>query len=371
MFPELRGMIMLQIEMILNLGFFVIGLSLLVLGSDYLIQAATALAKRVGVSDLLIGLTIVAIGTSIPEIVASIASISAGKADLALANIAGSSLANMTLIVGISAIVAPLATNHIILERDTKIMIFSFVVLGISLFDPLTPGVIAIWEAAILILIMLTYLTFLHWGRAECDTCYQFNIFVDFFIRLKFLTSLQGKLEPPKITKHEDENEDTEEVQIDKRSSIRDLIIVLVSVAGVALGAQWVVSGSEYLSITFGIGESVIGFTLIAIGTSLPELTVSINSARHGFGRLLIGNVVGSNIINITLGLGLTAIFLYSSYNLLVSILMVSFLLVISAIFFYFVQHDWRVTRTEGVTLLILYVIVQIVSIFVAQIYLV
>ncbi|MBD3407573.1 MAG: calcium/sodium antiporter [Candidatus Lokiarchaeota archaeon] len=362
---------MQQIEMILNIGLFVVGLAFLVLGSDYLIQAATGLAKRMGVSDLLIGLTIVAIGTSIPEIVASIASISAGKADLALSNIAGSSLTNMTLIVGISAIVAPLATNHIILERDTKIMIFSFAVLGIALLDPLTPGVIAIWEAAIMLLIMLTYLTFLHWGRAECDTCYQFHIFVDFFVRLKFLTSLQGKLEPPKIVKTEIDVDDVQETFEDSKSTFRDLTIVTISVIAVAIGAQWVVSGAEYLSLTFGIGESVIGFTLIALGTSLPELTVSINSARHGFGRLLIGNVVGSNIMNITLGLGIGAFFFLSSYNFIVSILMVGFLMVISAIFFYFVQHDWKVTRKEGGVLILLYVIIQLISIYVAQLFLV
>ena len=110
------------VEISINIGLFLLGLLLLVHGSDYLIQAATRLAKSLGVSDLLIGLTIVAIGTSLPEIVASAAALIVNKSNLAFANILGSSLTNLTLVVGISAIVAPLATNHIVLDLHLDLL---------------------------------------------------------------------------------------------------------------------------------------------------------------------------------------------------------------------------------------------------------
>ena len=361
------------VDIILNLGLFTGGLALLVRGSDYLIQYATDIAKRFDVSDLLIGLTIVAIGTSLPEVLAAVAALLFGRANLAFSNIIGSSLTNLTLIVGISAIVAPLATNHIILDRDTKIMILTFIIVVIMLLNPLAFGYISIIESMILILLMIAYLSFLYWGRDECDTCYQFHIFVDFFVRMRFLTTIQGKAEPPPTSRRAQKTESVaadEEAEEETRSLLmlkKELAIIAVSLVAVGIGAQWVVTGAEYISLTFGIGESIIGFTIISLGTSLPELSVSINSARHGFGRLLIGNVVGSNIINIAMGLGFAYIFTTAPVQILSSMLQLSLLLLISIIFYYFIRKDWRVTRTEGVFLIVLYLVVQAILIGAVQ----
>ncbi len=366
---------MQEISVLANLGLFVLGLVVLVYGSEHLIQAATRLARSFGVSDLLIGLTIVAIGTSLPEIVSSIAALSVGKADLAFANVAGSSLTNLTIVVGISAMAAPLATNHIVLDRDTKIMILAFVLLTVVIFNPLAPGTITWWEGAVLLVLMVSYLSFLHWGREECDTCYQFSIFVDFFIRLRFITSLRKGATRPSTSRSAqqtsaDDSEDLSTAQFRRfgREQISDVLVIVVAAVGVTLGAQWVVSGAEFISLTFGIEESLVGFTLIALGTSLPELTVSINSARHGFGRLLIGNVVGSNIMNITLGLGLANMFFpTASVNLFLAAVLLSLMLGVAAVFYYVIRQDWRVTRREGVLLTILYFVVLVVLIWTSE----
>ncbi|TFG07622.1 calcium/sodium antiporter [Candidatus Thorarchaeota archaeon] len=366
---------MQEITVLLNLGLFAGGLAILVYGSEHLIQAATRLAKTFGVSDLLIGLTIVAIGTSLPEIVSSLTALAAGKADLAFANVAGSSLTNLTLVVGLSALAAPLATNHIVLDRDTKIMTLSFILLAIMVFDPLTPGIITWWEGGILLVLMIAYLSFLHWGREECDTCYQFSIFVDFFIRLRFITSLRGRAPLPRTSRAaqggsvvSSERESEGEPSRIGRQQASDLVIILIAALGVTVGAQWVVSGAEFISLNFGIAESVIGFTLIALGTSLPELTVSLNSARHGFGRLLIGNVVGSNIINITMGLGFANMFFpAATANLFLAAVLLLLMLGIAPVFYWIIRKDWRVTRREGFVLTFLYFTVLAVLVWASE----
>jgi cation:H+ antiporter len=354
------------VEISINIGLFFFGLLFLVRGSDYLIQASTRLAKSMGVSDLFIGLTIVAIGTSLPEIVSSIAAIIVGKSNLAFANIIGSSLANLTLVVGISAIVAPLATNHIVLDRDTKIMILVVLILGLLIFNPLTFGYISILGSLVLILLLFAYLSFLYWGREECDTCYQFHIFVDFFIRLKFLTSIRSTESvhsSSSVSKktETDETHETVESQeaISKSLFSKDLLIMVISALSVAFGAQLVITGAEFISTTWGIGESVIGFSLIALSTSLPEISVSINSARHGFGRLLIGNVVGSNIVNISLGLGLASVFIPLQVDIFLAGLLLLFMISVSLVFYYVIRKDWRVTRREGIVLFFLYAMIQ------------
>jgi cation:H+ antiporter len=357
------------VDVSINVGLFFFGLLLLVSGSDYLIQAATRLAKTLGVSDLLIGLTIVSIGTSLPEIVASIAAIVAGKSNLAFANIIGSSLTNLTLVVGISAIAAPLATNHIVLDRDTKIMILVIVVLGLLLLNPFTPGYMYIFGSIILTILLIAYLSFLYWGREECDTCYQFRIFVDFFIRLKFLTSIRRNASSStlKDTETPETGVTSEEpAEFSKTILSRDLVIMIISTISVALGAQFVITGAEYISVTWGIGEGIIGFTLIALSTSLPEISVSINSAKHGFGRLLVGNIVGSNIVNITLGLGFVSLFIPLQVDLFLTTLLLAFIISVSLIFYYVIRKDWRVTRREGVMLLFIFIIIQSLIIYIA-----
>jgi cation:H+ antiporter len=358
------------VEISVNTGLFLFGLLLLVHGSDYLIQAATRLAKSVGVSDLLIGLTIVALGTSLPEIVASVTAIIFGKSNLAFANIIGSSLTNLTFVVGISALVAPLATNHIVLDRDTKIMILIVMILGLLLLNPFTWGYLFLPGAIVLILVLIAYLSFLYWGREECDTCYQFHIFVDFFIRLKFLTSIRKKDQSSHLasTNQEIKNTLDEKEKSNVLSTIlsKDLIIMIISALAIALGAQLVINGAEFISLTWGIGDSIIGFTIIALGTSLPEISVSINSARHGFGRLLIGNVVGSNIVNISLGLGLVSLFIPVQIGIVTAALLLSFMLSVSLIFYYVIRKDWRVTRKEGFMLVVIYIIIQISMVYLA-----
>jgi cation:H+ antiporter len=350
---------------ILNIGLLVLGLIMLSLGSEHFVEAASKIARAAGVSELYIGLTLVAIGTSLPEVISSSVAIAVGSADLAFGNVLGSFIANLTLVVGLSAIFAPLASNAVILDRDAKVMIFIVLFLGFSLFDPLTPTRIVAYEGIILLLLFVTYVLFLYDSRDECETCYQFKVFVDFLIRLRFLTTLRGLARgpsPPESSMHESADQEVGDRSIlqEHRRSYQDIIIVLLAGVGVVAGAQFAIQGAVYLSFSWGISEGVIGLTVIALGTSLPEIMVSLNSARKGFGRLLIGNVIGSNIINITLGLGFGVLAGPISIDPLTAGLLVGLSFFISILFYYIIKMDWRVTRREGTILLLCYVFSQI-----------
>lgn len=319
-----------------------------------------------GVSELFIGLTLVAVGTSLPEIVSSSVAIAAGSVDLAFGNVFGSFIANLTLVVGLSAIIAPLASNAAILGRDTKVMIFIVLFLGFSVFDPLTPTYITAYEGIILLLLFVTYVLFLYDNRDECETCYQFEVFVDYLIKLRFLTTLRGLARRPSTPESSTTETANQEGDIKsapqehRRPSYQEIIIVILSCLGIIVGAQFAIQGAVYLSSSWGISEGVIGLTVIALGTSLPEIMVSVNSARKGFGRLLIGNVIGSNIITITLGLGFAVLVVPASIDLPEAGLLVGLSLFISILFYYIIKEDWRVTRREGVLLLLCYVLTQI-----------
>ncbi|MFX1272534.1 MAG: sodium:calcium antiporter, partial [Promethearchaeota archaeon] len=230
-----------------NVGIFAIGLILLIYGSNVFVESASRFAKEKGVSELFIGLTIVAIGTSLPEIFSSSVAIIEGHSELAFTNVMGSTLVNMTLIIGLSAVVSPLASNAVVIDRDAKIMILILGVLAATLLDPFTPGAIVFWEGGILLLLFFAYLSFLFTRREECESCYQFHVFVDYLIRLQFLTSLRGLALRPKQTSIMSDtaaDESASDIVVShERRSLKEIMLILLSVFFVLLGAQFVVSG--------------------------------------------------------------------------------------------------------------------------------
>jgi len=362
----------MQLElMIVNIGLFLLGLALLIFGSDVFVESASKLARNLGISELFIGLTIVAIGTSLPEIVASSTAVLAGKSQLAFTSIIGSTVINLTLIIGVSALISPLASNAVVIDRDAKVMILIIGVLAVFMLDPITPGMIVIWEAAFLLVLFIAYQSFLITRQEECESCYQFHVFVDYLIRFRFLTSLGG-LFPKRRGKKEKKQDTSSEYEVGTEGFrfdiLKDLLLVIISALLIIVGAQLVVAGSEFITQTWGIQEGVIGVMIVALGTSLPELTVSMNSARRGFGRLLIGNVIGSNIVNITLGIGLVSLVVPTVILLVLgNVVLMFFALFVAFIFFYIIRKDWRVTRWEGVILVILFLVAQIITIYFEQ----
>ena len=253
------------------------GLVLLVVGAEALVRGASKIAAAVGISPLVIGLTIVAFGTSSPELAVSIGSALDGKADIALGNVVGSNIFNVLFILGLSSLIIPLVVHQQLVRLDVPIMIGASLLVMLFGWD----GTVQWWEGGILVVIGIGYTVFL--------------------IR-------QSRKEHNKevLKDYKEEYGDGNEAKKEKTWS--QVILVAIGLALLVFGSRWLVESAVSIATTLGVSELVIGLTIIAAGTSLPEVATSIIASYRKQEDIAVGNVVGSNIFNILFILGLTAI---------------------------------------------------------------
>jgi len=263
--------------MLIDVLFFVLGLALLVAGAHFLVSGASQLALSLGLSPLVVGLTIVAFGTSAPEMAVSTNAVLAGSADMAVGNVVGSNIFNILVILGLSALIVPLSVHVQVIRQELPIMIGSAVLLMMLGFD----GRISMLEGAVLLLLLVIYTVFLvvqarRTSRAEAT---------DF----------------------------ESEIQIDRsdRWTSRWYVQLFWVIAGLillVLGSTWLVDSAVVFARALGVSELIIGLTIVAAGTSLPEVAASLAAAMKGERDMAVGNVVGSCVFN-TLGcLGLAGV---------------------------------------------------------------
>ena len=258
------------------LGMIAAGLILLVLGAEWLVRGASRLAVRIGISPLVVGLTVVAFGTSAPEMAVSIRSALAGQSDIALGNVVGSNIFNVLLILGLAAAITPLRVAQQIVRWDVPLMIGVSVVTLLLALD----GSISRADGAALFLGIVAYTVFaIVKGRQEKDPA----------VQAEYETELGAK----------------------KARESRPLVdgaLILGGLVLLVVGAQWLVDGAVSMARSLGISEMVVGLTIVAGGTSLPELATSVVAAMRGERDIAVGNVVGSNIFNVLAVLGATAL---------------------------------------------------------------
>lgn len=250
----------------------VVGLVLLVVGADVLVRGAARLAANFGIPSLVIGLTVVAFGTSAPELAVSVKAAYSGQAELAIANVVGSNIFNILFILGVSAIIAPLVVSQQLIRQDVPIMI------GVSLLAVLMAldGQINRLEAAVLALGLIVYTSFLFY---------------------------QGRKQ----------GADAVDGEVDELLGVevpawKNILLVVGGLILLVLGARWLVQSAVEIASAWGVSEAVIGLTIIAMGTSLPEVMTSIVAALKGERDIAIGNVVGSNIFNVLSVLGISGV---------------------------------------------------------------
>ncbi|NIS75146.1 MAG: calcium/sodium antiporter [Deltaproteobacteria bacterium] len=256
--------------------FFFIGLGLLIAGAEALVRGASRLATFMGVSHLVIGLTVVSFGTSAPEMAVSVLSGLSGKADIAVGNVVGSNILNVLLILGLSAAIAPLFVSRQLIRLDVPIMICVSVltlVFGAN-------GRISRVEGFILFGGILAYMAFSIRKSRKEDNGRQ-----------------EGEIE------HQPGRE-----QQPGRYLLVNITLILGGLVSLVLGSRWLVNGATAIATSLGVSELVIGLTIVAAGTSLPEVATSLVAAIRGERDIAVGNVVGSNIFNILAALGLTGI---------------------------------------------------------------
>jgi len=255
--------------------FFVLGLAVLVLGAELLVRGASRLALSFGVSPLVVGLTVVAFGTSAPEMAVSVGASLAGSPDLAIGNVVGSNIANVLLILGLAALIAPLLVNEQIIRQEIPIMIGASVLIVVLALD----GSIGRGESGLLFALVIAYSVFLvrqsrMASRAAVD---------------------EFAAEMPSDSKW------------DRHWSVQALLVV-VGLVALVLGADWLVDSAVAFARLFGVSDLVIGLTVVAIGTSMPEIATSLIAALRGERDIAVGNVIGSNVFNLLAVLGVTGL---------------------------------------------------------------
>ena len=273
----------------LNILFMLIGFVLLVKGADYFVDGACAIAERFGIPQMVIGLTIVAMGTSLPEMAVSISAAIEGSNGIAIGNVLGSNIVNVAFVLGVCALITPLTIQKNTLHYEIPFVIIVTAVLIITGIDG---GELSRIDGGILL-----------------------AMFALFFVYLIYCTIAEGKIN--KIADLENHAIKAQElgedcVELVEEKSAKTLIIAIVKIllGGVAViaGGQFVVSTTTAMAVMAKVPEAIIGLTIVAIGTSLPELVTSVIAAKKGKVDLAIGNIVGSNIFNILLVLGVSSL---------------------------------------------------------------
>jgi cation:H+ antiporter len=254
----------------LDLLLFVLGLAALYFGSEWLVDGAGRLAAAYGISSFVVGLTLIAFGTSAPELVVSGLASWRGAGDIAVGNIVGSNIANIALILGAAAMIRPLAVQRGLVVRDVPIMIGTAILLQLLMWT----GVITRIEGVGLLVVFVLYM--LHLMR-------------------------DARKEAGAARALVEQLPDAAEAKPSRR---RDVMLILVGTVGLVVGAQLLVTAASAIARDFGVSEVVIGLTLVAFGTSVPELAASVVASLKGEAQIVLGNVVGSNIFNVTLILG-------------------------------------------------------------------
>ncbi|MCH7926640.1 MAG: calcium/sodium antiporter [Deltaproteobacteria bacterium] len=304
-------------QILYSLAVFIFGLIFLYLGGVGLVKGSSRLARAMGINPVLIGLTIVAFGTSAPELVVSIIAAFKGSNDLIMGNILGSNIANIGLILGISALIYPISIKLTLIKVELPFMI-SISILLLLLSQNL---IIEHFEGAILFILLISMIIY---------SCY------DAF------------KEPKEI-----EKEFSELVQVD-RSYYKNILYIVFGIIGLSIGAKLLVDSAISIAQSLGVSQALIGITAVAIGTSLPELTTSVIAALKRESGIIIGNIIGSNIFNIGI-LGIISVL--KPIEMKQHLLEFEFCIMIlfSIILLPIMKTGFKIAKTEGLLLLLFY----------------
>jgi cation:H+ antiporter len=291
----------------------------LFLGAEGLIRGSANLAIKIGITPLVVGLTVVALGTSAPELVVSLKAALMGNGSISLGNVIGSNIANITLILGIGALVRPIKINAAVVKRDVPIMLLVSILLVLFLLD----GQIGFFDGLIFIVGLILYTAAnVVLSRKEKNI----------HVKKEFEKGLKSKIGVP-----------------------LSLAIMIVGLTIVILGANLFVQGAVAIAKLYNVSDAIVGLTIVSIGTSLPELATSIVASYKNQSDLVLGNVIGSNIMNILAILGITSL-IVPIYFVGISYVDIGVMLLSAIILLPLIKRGSIISRTEGVILLIGYI---------------
>jgi len=307
----------------INLLLLVFGFILLIKGADYLIEGSTSVAKKFNIPNIVIGLTLVAFGTSLPEMIVNVFASIKGSSDMQIGNIIGSNISNIFLILGVATFICPIKIKKGTVWKEIPLSILAVVLLAVMLND-------ALFDARI----------FNELSRIDGV------VLLSFFVIFIYYIFGMGQVE----------GDDTEEMNI--HSIKKTSILIVLGMFGLFLGGKWIVDSVQVLARMMNISEAFISLSIVAFGTSLPELATSIMAALRKNADMAIGNVVGSNIFNIFWVLGLSAVINPIKYDIAfnVDLIVVIFATVLLFVFMH-INKRYHLNRFEGISFVSLYIL--------------
>lgn len=303
--------------LILIIGFF-----FLIKGADMFVEGAASIARKFNVPAMIIGLTIVAMGTSAPEAAVSITSSLAGQNDMSVANVVGSNFFNILVVLGVSSIIAKLPVQRNTIKKDAPFLLL---------------------VSALLLLFGLN----LNINRIE-----------GLIFLAVFTYFLVDTVKSAKKSSQETANEaaTTMDIEVAEESSMpKTILLSIIGVVGIVLGGDMVVNSATDIATSFGMSANLVGLTIVAVGTSLPEFVTSVVAIRKGETEIAIGNVIGSNIFNILFVLGLAATISPITISTL-ALIDVLFMVAITVLLYFFMKKDNSLVKSQGIIFLVIYV---------------
>ena len=307
--------------MLINIFLLVVGFIILIKGADIFVDGASGIAANFKVSKMLIGLTIVAFGTSAPEFAVSVKSLLSNNGDIVLGNVIGSNILNILLILGMSSLVHPLSVKNNTVKKELPITLLITTLFAVLLSDNIFDNnIVNSFTRSDGIILILFFLVFIY-----------------------YLISMSRK-------KIEEENDEK------KMTMIKSIIFTIFGIAGIVLGSNFVVDSAKEIATILGVSERLISLTIIALGTSLPELVTSLTATRKGEYDIAIGNVVGSNIFNIGLVMGIPVALFGGIQTITFNYIDLIVMLTATILLFMFSFHDYKISKKEGIIFLILFI---------------
>lgn len=299
---------------IIQIVLLIVGFVFLIKGSDLFVEGASSIASILKIPTIIVGLTIVAFGTSAPEAAVSITSSLAGSNAMAVSNVIGSNLFNILLIIGLCALLNELKISENVLEKDLPFLV--------------------------IITILLTGLILIGWNISQLEGIILLVLIIGYVIYLIYTAKNSSEadyVDKPKLTLP------------------KSILFIIIGIVGIVLGADLVVDSASYIAIALGMSETLVGLTIVAIGTSLPELVTSLTALKRDENQLVIGNVIGSNIFNILFVLGASSAIspITVNSNMITDL---TIMVIVTALCFLFGKTHGKFDKKEGLILVILFI---------------
>lgn len=349
--------------LLINLALLLVGFVFLIKGADIFVDGASDTARKFRVPKMLIGLTIVSFGTSAPELAVSIQSILSGKGDILLGNVIGSNILNILLILGLSALVGTLHVNTATVKKEIPVLILITIAFTVVLSDKifgLGENLFTRQDGIILLLFFCVFIYYL-FGMANRKTGTENEV-----TEKKSVKKEASKTEKVVETKTEEVAEVKTEKDAEAKKEadeegevnlVKAVLMVVFGLVGIVFGSDLVVKGASEIAATFGVSQRIISLTIVALGTSLPELVTSVIATRKGEYDIAIGNIVGSDIFNIGIVAGLPVALLGGVGGSAFSVVDIAALVISPIVLYFFARRGHRIGFKKGIAFLLMFVV--------------